>query len=244
VPSVGASGAIFGLFGVLAVFGYRYRRELPPAFRRALGAGILPVIVINLFIGFSIPFIDNGAHIGGLIIGAALTLAVPYLAPGEERISRTGLLIVALCLMVIIYCFAQAYRESGQHLGWRNSIVGSYLDGINSAQKAINRSLGTSLNASPESAKREAAASLAEAIDKLQKAQAPDPQSEQIRQELLRIARKQHSLITASATGGRIDELKANSDDYEEVDGQLKKWVENVGSKHGLVWKADEKQSK
>ncbi len=116
VPSVGASGAIFGLFGVLAVFGYRYRHELPPAFRRAFGAGVLPVIVINLFIGFSIPFIDNSAHIGGLIAGAVLTFIIPYIAPGEERVSRAGILVTALCLAIVVYSFAQAYRESGKHL--------------------------------------------------------------------------------------------------------------------------------
>lgn len=111
-PSVGASGAIFGLFGVLAVFGFRYRREMPPAIRRAMTAGVLPVIVINLFIGASIPFIDNSAHIGGLLTGAALTLIIPYIAPGREGVSKNGLLIIALCLAVIVYCFAQAYKSS------------------------------------------------------------------------------------------------------------------------------------
>jgi rhomboid protease GluP len=111
MPSVGASGAIFGLFGVLAVVGFRYRREMPPAIRRAMTAGVLPVIAVNLFIGFSIPFIDNSAHIGGLLTGAALTLIIPYIAPGREGVSKTGLLIITLCLAVIIYCFAQVYQK-------------------------------------------------------------------------------------------------------------------------------------
>ena len=110
-PSVGASGAIFGLFGVLAVVGFRYRHEMPPAIRRAMTAGVLPVIAVNLFIGLSIPFIDNSAHIGGLLTGAALTLIIPYIAPGREGVSKAGLLIIALCLAVIIYCFAQVYLK-------------------------------------------------------------------------------------------------------------------------------------
>src|SRR5881396_1367101 len=57
--SAGASGAIFGLFGVLLVFGIRYRQSIPPFFKRAVGTGILPIILINLVIGFSVPAIDN-----------------------------------------------------------------------------------------------------------------------------------------------------------------------------------------
>ena len=110
-PSVGASGAIFGLFGVLAVFGFRYRSELPPSIRRAVTAGVLPVIVINLFIGLSIPFIDNSAHVGGLLTGAALALIIPDIAPGRERVSKTGVAIIAVCVGVIIYCFALAFQR-------------------------------------------------------------------------------------------------------------------------------------
>jgi rhomboid protease GluP len=109
LPSVGASGAIFGLFGVLAVFGFRYRRELPPAIRRAVTAGVLPVILINLLIGFSIRFIDNSAHIGGLLTGAVLALIIPYIAPGRERVSKTDFLLITICLAVIIYCFARVF---------------------------------------------------------------------------------------------------------------------------------------
>src|ERR1044072_314697 len=43
-PSAGASGALFGLVGVLFVFGIKYRRELPEGFKRAFGTGLLPMI--------------------------------------------------------------------------------------------------------------------------------------------------------------------------------------------------------
>src|SRR5204862_6216364 len=59
--SAGASGAIFGLFGVLLAFGIRYRDTLPPFVKRAVRTGVLPAIVINLIIGFTIPQIDNSA---------------------------------------------------------------------------------------------------------------------------------------------------------------------------------------
>ena len=40
--SVGASGALFGLIGVLFVFGIKFRHELPEGFKRAFGTGMLP----------------------------------------------------------------------------------------------------------------------------------------------------------------------------------------------------------
>src|SRR5437588_4487346 len=82
--SAGASGAIFGLFGVLLVFGLRYRSSIPTFFKRAVGTGVLPVIVINLIIGFTIPQIDNSAHIGGLLAGVALAAVVPFQKPGAD----------------------------------------------------------------------------------------------------------------------------------------------------------------
>lgn len=115
-PSAGASGAIFGLFGVIMVFSYKYRKELPPNFRSAIKSSFLPVIVINLFIGTTIPFIDNAAHVGGLISGALLTLLIPYLAPDSKRVSKLGLITIAMCALVIIYSFARAYLVSEPYL--------------------------------------------------------------------------------------------------------------------------------
>src|SRR5260370_15579146 len=102
--SAGASGAIFGLFGVLLVFGIRYRSAIPPFFKRAVGTGVLPVIVINLIIGFTIPAIDNSAHIGGLLAGAALAAVVPFQKPGEA--TNAGLrFIQGAVLSMISGCF-------------------------------------------------------------------------------------------------------------------------------------------
>src|SRR5262252_6305129 len=98
--SAGASGAIFGLFGVLLVFGIRYRSSIPPFFKRAVGTGVLPVIVINLIIGFTIPAIDNSAHIGGLLAGALLAALVPFQKPGAET-NRFFETLQALILVLI-----------------------------------------------------------------------------------------------------------------------------------------------
>ena len=63
-PTVGASGAIFGLFGALVAIGLRLGRP-----GRALITQTLPIIIINLVFGFSVPNISNAGHIGGLLSG-------------------------------------------------------------------------------------------------------------------------------------------------------------------------------
>jgi len=107
VASAGASGALFGLVGVLFVFGIKFRRELPEGFKRAFGTGMLPIITLNLFIGYlGRGFIDNAAHVGGLLSGAALAVLVQYRRPGERAgIAATWrvLQIAALALVVVSF---------------------------------------------------------------------------------------------------------------------------------------------
>ncbi|HEU4870554.1 MAG TPA: rhomboid family intramembrane serine protease [Pyrinomonadaceae bacterium] len=105
VPSAGASGALFGLVGVLFVFGIKYRRELPEGFKRVFGTGLLPIIFINLFIGFiGRSFIGNSAHLAGLFSGAALALFVDYRRPGVRASITTiwrVLQVVSLAIIVV-----------------------------------------------------------------------------------------------------------------------------------------------
>lgn len=97
--SAGASGAIFGLLGALLYFGYYYRAYLGNALR----SSIIPVIVINLIIGFLSPSIDNAAHIGGLIAGilTAMLVSVPDKSTKKERIN--GAILVAIYIAFICY---------------------------------------------------------------------------------------------------------------------------------------------
>ncbi|MEV6770895.1 rhomboid family intramembrane serine protease [Nocardia sp. NPDC051030] len=68
--SAGASGAIFGLFGAVAVVMLRTRQNLTQ---------ILVLLVINLIITFSVPGISIWAHLGGLLAGTAAAGGILYL---------------------------------------------------------------------------------------------------------------------------------------------------------------------
>jgi membrane associated rhomboid family serine protease len=111
-PSAGASGALFGLVGVLFVFGIKYRRELPEGFKRAFGTGMLPVILLNLGIGFlARGFIDNAAHMGGLLSGAAFAAVVSYKRPGmPASVTIAWRVLQVAALVLVAGCFLMAAR--------------------------------------------------------------------------------------------------------------------------------------
>lgn len=67
--SAGASGAIFGMFGFIVGFAIQARHLMPPDAAKSLWDGILGTIAINAFLAFSMPFLDNAAHLGGAAVG-------------------------------------------------------------------------------------------------------------------------------------------------------------------------------
>jgi rhomboid protease GluP len=77
VPSVGASGAIFGLVGLLLAATY-FRRDFPSTLRRSLIVSLLPMVIFNIAYGF-IPGTDinNAAHLGGFATGLLLGYFIP-----------------------------------------------------------------------------------------------------------------------------------------------------------------------
>lgn len=97
--SLGASGAIFGLFGSLLYFGYHYRLYLGSILKSQL----IPLILLNLMIGFIIPGIDNAAHIGGLVGGITLSMAigVKYKSSNIDRVN--GIILSVILVAFLIY---------------------------------------------------------------------------------------------------------------------------------------------
>jgi rhomboid protease GluP len=104
VPGVGASGAIFALLGAWVAYNYR-RRGNPMAEANLRWAGFL--ILLNLILGFTIPNIDNSAHIGGLVAG----IACGYVAEGwGPRSTRLVTQIGGFVVLIVIGVALTAYR--------------------------------------------------------------------------------------------------------------------------------------
>lgn len=101
-PSVGASGAIFGLQGAAIVLFRRHRERILMRDRR-IGVVLLGWALYSIFTGWTSPFIDNGAHIGGVLTGALIARrlhpsVLEPLPPERERSARRWLTAVGVLL--------------------------------------------------------------------------------------------------------------------------------------------------
>jgi membrane associated rhomboid family serine protease len=110
-PTVGASGAIFGVLGA----GFVLERQRDYVF----GGSALGIIVLNLVFTFSISNISIGGHIGGLIGGAACALGMTRLGRVGAAYGRSGavgiaaMLLVGVASVVIAYLKAKGYAIHG-----------------------------------------------------------------------------------------------------------------------------------
>lgn len=98
--SIGASGAIFGLVGALIYFGYHYRLYLG----NVIVSQLVPIVILNLLIGFMLPGIDNFAHIGGLVGGvfAGMIVGIEGKTNKTDRINGIIVMIVLIAFLVFM----------------------------------------------------------------------------------------------------------------------------------------------
>jgi membrane associated rhomboid family serine protease len=103
--TVGASGAVFGLMG--AAFVLQRARGIDP-----MQSGLGPIILINLVLGFVIPNVSVGGHLGGLAGGVLCAFAM-------ERVAGRGrgvVLPVAACVLVGVVAAVAGVAVSGRGL--------------------------------------------------------------------------------------------------------------------------------
>lgn len=114
-PSVGASGAVFGLAGALIVLLKSNRLPVPPVELKKLRRSVIYFAVINLVIGLSINVgtahfgagiaVDNYAHLGGCASG--LLLAVPMVprigSPRQSFVTRRRVAVGMLTGILVLF---------------------------------------------------------------------------------------------------------------------------------------------
>lgn len=101
-PTVGASGAIFGILGAGLIM-EQFQRDY------VFGGSALGMIVLNLVFTFSIANISIGGHIGGLIGGALATLGLSRFGRAHVAYGRAGALGAATFIAVGVASVAIAY---------------------------------------------------------------------------------------------------------------------------------------
>ena len=103
--SVGASGAVFGVFGALLAYLVRQRGAIPPEMMNRLRISTSMFVTYSLFYGFAAAGIDNAAHLGGLAAGfvmgliAARPLETKARAAGNTRRLALALTVAAAALL-------------------------------------------------------------------------------------------------------------------------------------------------
>jgi membrane associated rhomboid family serine protease len=101
---VGASGAIFGVFGAFYVVARRLGGDT---------RSILTLLVINLVITFVVPFIDWRAHLGGLITGALVASAFAFAPRGPRRTPVQAAACAGMLLLLVVLVAVRSRMLTG-----------------------------------------------------------------------------------------------------------------------------------
>jgi membrane associated rhomboid family serine protease len=100
VPTLGASGAVFGLFAATFVVGKKVNVDI---------RWVVIMIVINLVITFTVPSISWQGHLGGLATGGLLAFAYAY-APVKARLQvQVGATVAILALFAVLIWWRTSY---------------------------------------------------------------------------------------------------------------------------------------
>jgi membrane associated rhomboid family serine protease len=100
VPTLGASGAVFGLFAATFVVGRKVNVDI---------RWVVIMIVINLVITFTVPSISWQGHLGGLMTGGLVAFAYAY-APAKARLQvQVGATVAILALFAVLIWWRTSY---------------------------------------------------------------------------------------------------------------------------------------
>lgn len=99
-PTIGASGAIYGLMGALVVTFKRFGFDLRQ---------LLVVVALNVYITFQVPGISWQGHLGGLVVGAIVGAAMVYPPPDKRKqwLWGTAITLVVVLIALLLYRDAQ-----------------------------------------------------------------------------------------------------------------------------------------
>jgi rhomboid protease GluP len=240
--TAGASGAIFGLIGLLAVYGYRLGGSLG----RALMKQMLIWAAIGIMFGFFIGA-NNVAHVGGFVAGAALGFLLEPDAPTTATAGARWNATAIACIGLVAVSFVMAGRVYGteQEKGTqRATLLRRYRSAydfaqvIEKARDSLRRSFDLNGEAGGEARKDavELAGEMRQIASELEKAPTIDDSSTAIKTRLAELMNKRaktfdqavnDSMIASASTADR-DAFAAVFKDYSEWEGSAVKEFEGL----------------
>jgi membrane associated rhomboid family serine protease len=247
--SAGASGAIFGLFGVMAAFAFKYRKEIPAALSKDIRRRVLPIIAINLMFGFTARgIVDNAAHIGGLVAGVALALVIPFKHPEEKETPFMWRALQVLCLVVVMASFVAAFRNyAGPRPSFANLVATpgskaiSYFEHMKVANNSLNDSIDELENvpASGSPDWTNALRAVERGTKSAEAAPIVDSPGEEFRTRLLGMLRRQHEVIQRYWQTNRTGRFAAPEEEelsreYDKFIQEFRPWLREFMRQNGF----------
>jgi rhomboid protease GluP len=242
-PSAGASGALFGLIGVLFVFGIKFRHELPEGFKRAFGTGLLPVILINLAIGYlGRGYIDNAAHLGGLISGALFGLVIGYKRPGERAgVAVFWHILQALSLALVVISFVLVAKHFHDYDSALNPAPTNQQAASGNAANAIAHlnALGAGQTAFVKAFNEGDVSGIDKALEELERAPRLDEKTEGLRGELKSLLVRVRKIAGTKPAGRKQaqaleQEKRKLLTDFEAWQKKQLEWITTEGENYGI----------
>jgi hypothetical protein len=193
---------------------------------------MLPTIMLNVFIGLTIPVIDNAAHMGGMLAGAALALVVSYKRPGERQsvavfwhvLQVAALALVALSFAMVATHFRAPARNSSSSSGQPD--IQSLIDALNGGQTAIYKAVNEEEENNVESA-----------IKKLDDAPSLTERADALRSELRQLLVRAQALSKDSPKQAAKARLTQRLELVKDAEAWIEKrdqWVKSEGAQYGI----------
>jgi len=232
--SAGASGAIFGLIGLMAAYGYKlggsFGRELMR--RMLIWAGV--GIVFGFFIGA-----NNVAHVGGLVAGGALGLVLAPDAPSTVGSAAAWNATAIACIGLVAISFVLAGRVYGtEQEKWNQREVKlrqsrnafKLVEVIEAARESVDQSFNIINN--PAGVHREDAVEIAAELRRraaeVEKEPAIDERSTAIKQRLVELIKKRAKSFEDSVDASMIAAAaSADREAFDSVFDDFTNWIES-----------------
>jgi hypothetical protein len=197
---------------------------------------MLPIIIINLFIGYiGRGFIDNAAHLGGLLSGAAMATVVQYRRVGERRgLAAAWRIVQVLALALVVFAFYKTGRN------FNRSLQLAHLPALNQQAQVFLSYVGTmnALRAKTADAIQNRNLSDIGGLTQLAlQAPAPDERAAELRERLVSIlSRVATAVAAASPVQGNGPRLPPPVDqklveEFQQWNTDYDQWLANAGKK-------------